>query len=82
MHFLHFRSCEERAIPLLAIHGWPSSFMEYAILGRELADGRGALPFHAVVPSRPSFLFAELRDAGVLTPEEFDAKKSELLARM
>ena len=24
----------------------------------------------------------ELRDAGLLTPEEFDAKKSELLARM
>ena len=25
---------------------------------------------------------AELRDAGILTPEEFDAKKGELLARM
>ena len=25
---------------------------------------------------------AELKDAGVLTPEEFDAKKAELLARM
>jgi hypothetical protein len=25
---------------------------------------------------------AELRDAGVITPEEFDTKKAELLARM
>ncbi|MBA2444158.1 MAG: SHOCT domain-containing protein [Nocardioidaceae bacterium] len=25
---------------------------------------------------------AELRDAGILTPEEFDAKKTEILGRM
>jgi pimeloyl-ACP methyl ester carboxylesterase len=58
VHFLHFRSSSERATPLLAIHGWPSSFMEYVSFGKALADRRGASPFHVVVPSLPGFVFS------------------------
>lgn len=36
----------------------------------------------AVLPTDQLRQLAELRDAGILTPEEFDAKKAEILRRM
>jgi len=29
VHFLHVRSVEPGAVPLLLLHGWPSSVMEF-----------------------------------------------------
>lgn len=63
VHFLHLRSPEPDALPLLLTHGWPGSFVEFlAVLG-PLSDPRahGADPadaFHLVVPSIPGFGFS------------------------
>jgi pimeloyl-ACP methyl ester carboxylesterase len=63
IHFLHVRSSEPDATPLILTHGWPNTFIEYVGLVDELTDPRshGADPadaFHVVVPSLPGFGFS------------------------
>ena len=63
IHFLHVRSPEPDAIPLVLTHGWPSSFVEFLDVIGPLADPRahGGDPgdaFHVVVPSLPGFGFS------------------------
>ncbi|MBF6328867.1 epoxide hydrolase family protein [Nocardia transvalensis] len=60
VHFLHVRSPEPDALPLVLNHGWPNSFVEFVELIDKLADPRshGGDPrraFHVVVPSVPGF---------------------------
>ena len=63
IHFLHVRSPEPDALPLLITHGYPSSVVEFLRLVGPLTDPRahGADPadaFHVVAPSLPGFGFS------------------------
>ncbi|HEX4259137.1 MAG TPA: epoxide hydrolase, partial [Streptosporangiaceae bacterium] len=63
VHFLHVRSPEPDARPLLLLHGWPGSVVEFLGLIGPLTDPRahGADPaqaFHVVVPSLPGYGFS------------------------
>ncbi|MEU1731309.1 epoxide hydrolase [Streptosporangium sp. NPDC020145] len=63
IHFLHVRSAEPGALPLVLTHGWPNTFAEFARLIDRLTDPRahGGDPseaFHVVVPSVPGFGFS------------------------
>jgi pimeloyl-ACP methyl ester carboxylesterase len=63
IHFLHVRSPEPEATPLILTHGWPNTFLEYLDLIAPLTDPRGhggaaADAFHVVVPSLPGFGFS------------------------
>jgi epoxide hydrolase len=63
IHFLHVRSTEPGALPLILTHGWPNSFVEFTDLIGRLTDPRahGGDPseaFHVVVPSVPGFGFS------------------------
>ncbi|MFG1704772.1 epoxide hydrolase family protein [Nonomuraea sp. M3C6] len=63
VHFLHVRSAEPDALPLVLTHGWPNSFVEFAGLIGPLTDpaAHGGDPrqaFHVVVPSVPGFGFS------------------------
>jgi microsomal epoxide hydrolase len=60
IHFLHVRSPEPDALPLLMTHGWPGSVLEFRHVIGPLtnpaahgADGRHA--FHLVIPTLPGF---------------------------
>jgi pimeloyl-ACP methyl ester carboxylesterase len=70
IHFLHVRSPEPEATPLLLIHGWPGSFVEFIDLIGPLTDprshgGDAANAFHLVIPSLPGFGFSTpLSEAG------------------
>ncbi|MFD0683999.1 epoxide hydrolase family protein [Actinomadura fibrosa] len=70
VHFLHVRSPEPDALPLVLTHGWPSSFADFLDVIGPLTDPRahGSDPadaFHVVVPSLPGFtLSGPTRDAG------------------
>ncbi|WP_250032712.1 alpha/beta fold hydrolase [Paractinoplanes maris] len=60
IHFLHLRSPEPDATPLVMTHGWPGSVVEFLKIAPLLADPRayGADPrdaFHVVLPSLPGF---------------------------
>lgn len=70
IHFLHVRSAEPDALPLILTHGWPSSIVEFTDLIGPLTDPRAhgagsAQAFHVVAPSVPGFGFsAAPRQAG------------------
>jgi pimeloyl-ACP methyl ester carboxylesterase len=63
IHFLHVRSPEPGALPLLVTHGYPSSVVEFLDVLGPLSDpaahgGDPADAFHLVVPSLPGFGFS------------------------
>jgi hypothetical protein len=63
IHFLHVRSPEPDAFPLVLTHGWPGSIVEFLDLIGPLSDPRahGGDPtdaFHLVIPSIPGFGFS------------------------
>ena len=63
IHFLHARSPEPDALPLLISHGYPSSVVEFLEIVGPLSDPRryGGDPadaFHVVAPSLPGFGFS------------------------
>ena len=63
VHFLHVRSSEPDAFPLLLTHGWPGTFVEYLDVIDLLTDPRAhgadaADAFHLVIPSTPGFAYS------------------------
>ncbi|BCB76804.1 epoxide hydrolase [Phytohabitans flavus] len=63
VHFLHVRSPEPNATPLILTHGWPSSIVEFLDVIGPLTDPRAhggdpADAFHVVIPSIPGFAFS------------------------
>ncbi|MFI6027620.1 epoxide hydrolase family protein [Amycolatopsis magusensis] len=70
LHFLHVRSPEPGARPLLLTHGWPSSPIEFLRVIGPLTDPRAhggdpADAFHVVIPSLPGYGFSTpLAEAG------------------
>jgi pimeloyl-ACP methyl ester carboxylesterase len=63
IHFLHVRSPEPDALPLVLTHGWPGSIMEFLDVIGPLTDpvahgGDAADAFHLVMPSLPGFGFS------------------------
>jgi pimeloyl-ACP methyl ester carboxylesterase len=70
IHFLHARSPEPNSLPLILIHSWPGSIVEFLRLVGPLSDpgahgGDPAEAFDVVVPSIPGFGFSTpLADTG------------------
>jgi pimeloyl-ACP methyl ester carboxylesterase len=67
IHFVHARSRDANAIPLLLLHGWPSSFVQMLDLIPLLTDPaahgmQGAPSFHVVAASLPGFGFSGIPD--------------------
>lgn len=58
IHFLHYCSGREDAIPLLITHGWPGSVLEFLALAPQLADSSQDVAFDVVVPSILGFGFS------------------------
>jgi len=60
VHFVHARSRDPNAIPLLMLHGWPSSFVQMLDIIPLLTDPPGDGPaFHVVAASIPGFGFSD-----------------------
>lgn len=56
IHFVHLRSGQPDAFPLILTHGWPSSYAEFATIAQLLATPKGDDPaFDVVIPSLPGF---------------------------
>jgi epoxide hydrolase len=87
VHFLHVRSPEPDALPLICTHGWPMTVFEYLDLAGPLSDPRahGGDPtdaFHLVIPSLPGVAFS-----GPTTEAGWDAHRTarawvELMSRL
>ena len=64
IHFLHVRSPEPAALPLVMTHGWPGSVLEFRDVIEPLTDpvahgGNASDAFHLVIPSLPGFGFSD-----------------------
>jgi epoxide hydrolase len=87
VHFLHVRSPEPEALPLILTHGWPGSAVEFLNIIGPLTDPRGhggdpADAFHLVIPSIPGYgLSGPTRQAGWTTGRVARAW-AELMARL
>ena len=60
IHFLHVRSPEPDALPLILTHGWPGSIVEFLSVIGPLTDpaahgGDPADAFHLIIPSLPGY---------------------------
>jgi pimeloyl-ACP methyl ester carboxylesterase len=64
IHFIHARSAHADAFPLLLMHGWPGSIVEFLdVIPRltqpEAHGGGAADAFHVIAPSLPGYAFSE-----------------------
>jgi pimeloyl-ACP methyl ester carboxylesterase len=70
IHFIHVKSKQPGAIPLLLIHGWPGSVVEFVdhvgpLTAPAKHGAEGAQAFDVVIPSLPGVGFSgPTRDAG------------------
>ncbi|GAB2559337.1 epoxide hydrolase family protein [Gracilibacillus alcaliphilus] len=67
IHFLHVRSPEPNALPLIITHSWPNSVAEFmkiiGPLSNPRAHGRDPhIAFHVVAPSIPGFAFSQFSE--------------------
>ncbi|AZK95523.1 MULTISPECIES: epoxide hydrolase family protein [Streptomyces] len=53
IHFVHVRSADPEALPLILTHGWPGSFLEFLDVIEPLSRD-----FHLVIPSIPGYGFS------------------------
>jgi epoxide hydrolase len=87
VHFLHVRSPEPGALPLILTHGWPGSAAEFLRIIGPLADPRAhggdpADAFHLIIPSIPGYGFSgPVHEAGWTTGRIARAW-AELMARL
>ncbi len=63
IHFLHARSPQDDALPLVLTHGWPGSVVEFRKVIEPLINpvahgGEAADAFHVVCPSLPGYGFS------------------------
>ncbi len=63
IYFLHIRSQEDNALPLILTHGWPSSVIDYLNFIDPLTNprshaGSANQAFHLVIPAIPGFGFS------------------------
>jgi pimeloyl-ACP methyl ester carboxylesterase len=87
IHFQHVKSPEPEATPLLLLHGWPGSVVEFLHVIGPLSDprshGGGPAPaFDLVIPSLPGFGFS-----GPVTEPGWGSRRiagalAELMARL
>ena len=64
IHFIHARSRHADAMPLLLVHGWPGSVVEFLDVIPRLTDperhgGDASDAFHVIAPSLPGYGFSE-----------------------
>lgn len=60
IHFVALFSQKEDAIPVILLHGWPGSFLEFLPLLQIFREEYipSTLPYHFIVPSMPGYAFS------------------------
>jgi pimeloyl-ACP methyl ester carboxylesterase len=87
IHFLHVKSPAPGATPLLLLHGWPGSFVEFLHVIGPLSDPRGhgaadAPAFDLVIPSLPGFGFSGPVTEPGWGPRRMASALAELMRRL
>ena len=87
IHFLHVRSPQANALPLVLTHGWPGSVVEFLKVIGPLTDpvahgGKAEDAFHVVVPSLPGYGFSDKPAEAGWSVERIAAAWIELMRRL
>lgn len=87
IHAVHVRSPHPDATPLLLMHGWPGSFLEFEALIGPLTDpvahgGAASDAFDVVIPSHPGFGFSMPLVGSDWKPSDIAAVMLELMTRL
>lgn len=87
IHFVHVRSANPGAMPILFTHGWPGSFIDFLALIDPLTDpvahgGSVEDSFDVVIPSLPGFGFSGKPTETGWTVPRVAAAWAELMARL
>ncbi|MEW2558825.1 epoxide hydrolase family protein [Streptomyces griseorubiginosus] len=87
IHFLHVRSRNPNALPLILTHGWPGSILDFLKLIGPLTDpvsfgGDAADSFDVVIPSLPGFGFSEKPTETGWTASRIARAWAELMQRL
>ncbi len=87
IHFVHVRSDDDDALPLLVCHGWPGSVIEQLKiidpLTNPTAHGASAVDaFHLVIPSMPGYGFSGKPAETGWGPERIVRAWDELMKRL
>jgi epoxide hydrolase len=87
IHFIHQRSKNPNALPLLLLNGWPSSIDEYNKVIGPLTDpasygGRAEDAFHVVIPSMPGYGFSDKPRERGYGNDRITADWTTLMARL
>ena len=87
VHFLHVRSAESGATPVLLAHTYPGSFVEFLDLIDPLVDpvahgGRAQDAFDVVIPSMPGFGFSAPQAGGDWTMARVARTYDALMRRL
>src|SRR5262249_26770385 len=87
IHFIHVRSKNPKALPLIINHGWPGSVLEQIKLIELLTDptahgGKAEDAFHVVIPSMPGYGFSGKPTSTASRPEHMARAWAELMKRL
>ncbi|HEX7252315.1 MAG TPA: alpha/beta fold hydrolase [Thermoanaerobaculia bacterium] len=87
IHFIHVRSREKNALPLIINHGWPGSVLEQIKLIGLLTDptahgGKAEDAFDVVIPSMPGYGFSGKPASTGWGPERMARAWAELMKRL
>jgi len=87
IHFIHVRSQEPNALPLIVTHGWPGSVIELLkVIGPlthpNVHGGRAEDAFHLVIPSLPGYGFSARPEATGWDPDHIAHAWDELMGRL
>jgi pimeloyl-ACP methyl ester carboxylesterase len=87
IHFIHARSREPDALPLIITHGWPGSIVEFTKIIDPLTDpvahgGEAQDAFHVVCPSLPGYGFSDAAGEPGMGLEQIGKIQAELMARL
>jgi pimeloyl-ACP methyl ester carboxylesterase len=87
IHFIHVRSREKHALPLIITHGWPGSVLEQTKLIGPLTDptaygGKADEAFDVVIPSMPGYGFSGKPTSTGWGPERMGRAWAELMKRL
>ena len=87
IHFIHVRSREKNALPLIITHGWPGSVLELLKVIEPLTDptaqgGSAADAFDVVIPSLPGYGFSQRPESKGWNTERIGRAWHELMRRL
>ena len=87
IHFVHWRSSVPNAMPIVMIHGWPGSFLEFVKISDLLVNpsrhgARDADAFDVVAVSLPGYGFSDKPREPGFSPERMGGVVATLMKRL